>query len=799
MPLADTAQLTAVIIGTDALLAARPATAIQLARACMRAGYDFVAPVSWGEELLATHVIDEVRRTSVPASVIVNCPFVAEALRAESAALPTCWRSVSPPVATARYLRSAFSPRNLHITYAGRCPGATAPDIDACVLPDVFLGHLLEAGLAPENQPRYFEEVVPPDRARYSSLPGGVPEAAALQLHGGARLREAAPATVGTVALTFESPEPVVIDLESACGCICARDRFAAAQMEPPRASAPVVSAEVVVDLAPHREERVVVPFHARPVEVSVERDAEPPAGPVERDEGAWAGEMVESEASASETLDWFVESRAAANEPANAGPAPPTQHTEASLSPHIPAFPDFAEFEAAWSQMTAGIASDAGAAGVIPEAEPEPPEPTAPEIKSAENGVRLELSVSSGAQPAGVNPDTGENGVRLELSVSLEAQPSGVNPDTWKTPADPALTVSVEPWVAPRRARPVVTPIGALSGIDASMASAPASFTDAEVPRIPLPRADMAEAAHAPPGSAGAAEEGEQTGTPTETRGSSAAVESPTPPVGSLSGVERPRIVSRIELSSGAPSIVEATASAPAPEVEAVAGELAPKAAGDQAYEPAHLAEWTPERAIEANLERIAEGTPEVEADLERPTEAAPEQEVAAAPELPMEAAPEQEVAGALDGTSEATTDREVASSTAPSPSTAPAASPRRSAPFMRGARGTPVYAPLRAALGAMEHEEKRARRATYFRRALVILGITVLVVVGSVFAASLLSSRGGDGSNSAQVEPPRLAPAEVAPASLDTVARPDTSSAPGAISRDSSGVPPDTGARIW
>jgi hypothetical protein len=757
MPLADTAQLTAVIIGTDALLAARPATAIQLARASMRAGYDFVAPVSWGEELLATQVIDQVRRTAVPASVIVNCPFVAEALRSETAALPTCWRSVSPPVATARYLRSAFNPHSLHITYAGRCPGATAPDIDACVLPDVFLGHLLEAGFAPEDQPRYFEEMVPPDRARYSSLPGGIPEPAALRLHGGARLREAAPATVGTVALSFESPEPVVIDLESACGCICARDRFAAAQLEPPRASAPVVSAEVIVDLAPHREERLAAaPFLTRPVEVPVERapvaeearaeraeeirvpmerpepafeapvdlpgqssegrvfsqasapvsmepDEEVSQGPAETDAYAWAGEYEETETSVSETVEWFVESRAPTNEPANAGPGRPAQHAEASQTPDIPAFPDFAEFEAAWSQLTAGMA-EAGRAE--------------PAVTAGNRGLLTERA-----------------DVERALAVSSEADPAGSESGgASKSPVDPALTVSIEPWIAPLRARPVVTPIGALTRVNDAPPPAP-SFADSEVPRVPL-RADMGEEPHAQDESGVGEGEGEPLGAVSAAGESAAVDESSQPAVDAPPAVERPRIVSRTESSPTAPSIVAALVTAP--EVEGAPGEVVSTAARSETPEPRLLPRWTPEHAVEGNLDRIAEATPDrAEATFRRATA----------------------------GTAE------------------------RAAPSARGPRGTPVYAPLRAALGAMEHEEQRARRATYLRRALMIVGITVLVLVGSVFAASFLSSRRGDASSSARLEPPRLAPARVAPAMLDTLARPDTGSAAGAIPRDTSG----------
>jgi hypothetical protein len=40
-----------VILGTDAVLAAAPATPVQLAHACLAAGYGAAVPASWGDEL----------------------------------------------------------------------------------------------------------------------------------------------------------------------------------------------------------------------------------------------------------------------------------------------------------------------------------------------------------------------------------------------------------------------------------------------------------------------------------------------------------------------------------------------------------------------------------------------------------------------------------------------------------------------------------------------------------------------------------------------------------------------------
>ena len=48
------------ILGTDAVLAFRPVEPLQLTRACHAVGFDFVAPVSWGEELIAFHLGDRI-------------------------------------------------------------------------------------------------------------------------------------------------------------------------------------------------------------------------------------------------------------------------------------------------------------------------------------------------------------------------------------------------------------------------------------------------------------------------------------------------------------------------------------------------------------------------------------------------------------------------------------------------------------------------------------------------------------------------------------------------------------------
>jgi len=229
------------ILGTDAVLAARPVEPVQLTRACMTAGFGFVAPVSWGEELIACHLADRMSDAGrvAPALVASSCPLVSDQLRRSQARTPVV-ETVPPPVASARYLRAAFHPRTLHVTYVGACPGAAHPEIDTHCLPDVLFTRLVEAGIDASSQPRHLDEQIPVERARYASTPGGAPASDWLMARTGTRVIEAAPITVDAVAQTH-GDDGVLIDLAVACRCTCARDRAAAARLEPARSSRPVV------------------------------------------------------------------------------------------------------------------------------------------------------------------------------------------------------------------------------------------------------------------------------------------------------------------------------------------------------------------------------------------------------------------------------------------------------------------------------------------------------------------------------------------------------------------------------
>src|SRR4051812_38272089 len=87
------------ILGADALLAALPATPIQLAHACALVGYHVVIPASWGDELIAVATMRALRDHAQRPAIQCSCPFVAHRLLAVGTDLrPFLVSLVAPPV-----------------------------------------------------------------------------------------------------------------------------------------------------------------------------------------------------------------------------------------------------------------------------------------------------------------------------------------------------------------------------------------------------------------------------------------------------------------------------------------------------------------------------------------------------------------------------------------------------------------------------------------------------------------------------------------------------------------------------
>jgi hypothetical protein len=252
---------TVAIIGNDAVLMAAPATPVQVAHACLRRGFSVAVPASWGDELVAAEAMRRLASHGRGPAVMCVCPFVRSRLLAPGPDLaPFLVSLVAPPVATARYLRTVYGDHGVHITYIGGCPAADDPSIDARLTPDAFLADLADNGIALAEQPLVFDSIVPPDRRRWCSLPGGSPTAEVLWSEADARtLIEIERDDASTeLAQHIIGHEHVLLDLAPALGCVCsgaissvpARSaRVAVASVEPPRALGPVVDSTVVVSL----------------------------------------------------------------------------------------------------------------------------------------------------------------------------------------------------------------------------------------------------------------------------------------------------------------------------------------------------------------------------------------------------------------------------------------------------------------------------------------------------------------------------------------------------------------------
>ena len=247
------------ILGTDAVLAASPATPVQLAHACHAAGYRAVVPASWGDEILAKRVLTILENTNTPL-VLSCCPLVARRLgkhAADIGSMTLC--AVAPPVATAAYLRALYAPASVRITYAGACQAGGHASIDAWLTPEELLSDLAGKGIAVRDQPTEFDSILPPDRRRHYSDPGGPPAPEALRrTSSGSELIELdAGDFVIDLAQQLLAGGRRLIDVAPALGCACsgaasgvpahaARARVRAG--EPPRAPSPVVDHDI--DLA---------------------------------------------------------------------------------------------------------------------------------------------------------------------------------------------------------------------------------------------------------------------------------------------------------------------------------------------------------------------------------------------------------------------------------------------------------------------------------------------------------------------------------------------------------------------
>lgn len=253
-----------VVLGADALLAALPATPIQLAHACSLIGYQSVVPASWGDELIASASLRALREHGQLPAIQCSCPFVAHRLLAAGTDLrPFLISLVAPPVILARYLRALHAPRKLRIAYVGRCPSAGDESIDARLTPEELLAIFADRHIVLEDQPDFFDSVLPPDRRRYRSQPGGLPTPEMLwsSAANGASARSLVELYGDDLPVELAqhlfAGKPVLIDVAPRLGCVCAgatvgmdpmHARARVVELEPPRASHSVFDESVLAE-----------------------------------------------------------------------------------------------------------------------------------------------------------------------------------------------------------------------------------------------------------------------------------------------------------------------------------------------------------------------------------------------------------------------------------------------------------------------------------------------------------------------------------------------------------------------
>jgi hypothetical protein len=289
------------ILGPDAVAAASPATSAQLVHACRLWGFSAVVPASWGDELIATEVVRRCAAGPNRPVIQCSCPRVSERLAPHSALLDDAilWL-VSPPVAVARYVKSMDAARDIHVTYAGACPGVLDSSIDEVISPFELLAAISARGIDVAQQPRVFENIIPADRRRYMSAPGGLPDQHQLWEECNYRVAQPAGADpTARVAQLLLSDERVLIDLGPTVGCICRIVEIdAGAELQ--RSPTPVVTGAVVDLSAP------------APVVIATEAPSRTPDRDVRTSEPL-PGPAVERPA----TAPTFVPSRASSVRPA--------------------------------------------------------------------------------------------------------------------------------------------------------------------------------------------------------------------------------------------------------------------------------------------------------------------------------------------------------------------------------------------------------------------------------------------------------------------------------------------------
>lgn len=247
--LAERSPRAAVILGNDAVVAARPCSPWQLAHACRAAGFDIVVAPTVGDELVAATYLELLATRGERAVVACHCPRARGRLAHghTDASIPAI-RVVAPPIAAARALRLTHG-ASLLVTYVGDCPAADDRSINARFSPTGFLASLERQGIAMTAQPDAMPAAEAARWQRYRSVPGGLPALRWLARAPVNRVLRDVDATAIQAVQWESSRAKVLLDVSEAAACACGSARARIEEGEPLRASAASVLAPAGLEM----------------------------------------------------------------------------------------------------------------------------------------------------------------------------------------------------------------------------------------------------------------------------------------------------------------------------------------------------------------------------------------------------------------------------------------------------------------------------------------------------------------------------------------------------------------------
>jgi diguanylate cyclase (GGDEF)-like protein len=250
------------ILGTESAVHFYPVSPEQVVNACYAAGFRVVSRGIIGDELVASEYLRLWRSNHWGTMIRSTDPVVVDAVRGKYPELiPYLAPVATPPVAEARYLRSAYGD-GVKVVYAGLSASPGAPEIDAWVTFEDLAELLRLRGVTAAAQPTVFTRL-PQERRRHLSTAGGLPLALLEDLRQSSKrfqkLRGLNSLPALSRAVTVDRLELGFVDILSTEGALdhplsgprneLYWRRSVVQSTEPPRSLAPVVEPGVVASV----------------------------------------------------------------------------------------------------------------------------------------------------------------------------------------------------------------------------------------------------------------------------------------------------------------------------------------------------------------------------------------------------------------------------------------------------------------------------------------------------------------------------------------------------------------------